>query len=60
MPQDIDAILHGRYPAPSERDCAFLQQYWDQLTALGERLDQNALGPAEIATTYDPTGVVGD
>ncbi|MDQ2873665.1 MAG: hypothetical protein M3Y33_02100 [Actinomycetota bacterium] len=60
MPQHINAILHGRYPAPSERDGAFLQQYWDQLTALGEQLDQDALGPAEIAITYDPTGAVGD
>ena len=60
MSQDVSALLHGRYPAPAPDGVAFLQQYWDQLAALGEHLDQGTLGPAEIAVTYDPTGAVDD
>lgn len=60
MSQDVTALLHSRYPVPAPDEVAFLQQYWDQLAALGEHLDQGTLGPAEIAVTYDPAGAVDD
>ncbi len=51
MAADIKSLLAaGSYQVPDEDQCAQLQEYWDELSAQGERLA--SVLAAEPATTY--------
>ncbi len=56
MAEDVREMIQSRYPLPPKGDIVFLQKYWNELAALGERVEPNTLGPAEIAIGFDPRG----